>query len=72
MGKNAVDPVLAEVARLKKKHGEDYDTASLALAAWFQNNKATPSFGIGDFATSINMELTRKTTLPLQEAAGSI
>lgn len=44
VAKNAVAPVLAEVARLKNEHGEDYEAASVALATWFQNNKATPSF----------------------------
>ena len=44
VAKEAVAPVLAEVARLKDEMGEDYDGASRALGAWFQNNKATPSF----------------------------
>jgi adenine-specific DNA-methyltransferase len=44
IAKDAVDPVLAEVARLKKEFKDNYEAASTALAAWFQNNKATPSF----------------------------
>lgn len=44
IAKEAVEPVLKEVERLKKKHGEDYESASQSLAAWFINNKATPSF----------------------------
>jgi adenine-specific DNA-methyltransferase len=44
IAKEAVEPVLAEVARLKDRFGDDYDAASEALGAWFQNNKATPSF----------------------------
>lgn len=38
------EPVLTEVERLKKKYGEDYESASRDLGAWFQNNKATPAF----------------------------
>ena len=44
VAKAAVEPVLAEVARLKEQFGEDYNGASEALGAWFQNNKATASF----------------------------
>ncbi len=44
VAKDAVEPVLDEVTRLKDKYGEDYEAATNALAAWFQNNKATPSF----------------------------
>ncbi len=44
VAKDAVEPVLDEVTRLKEKYGDDYEAATLALAAWFQNNKATPSF----------------------------
>jgi adenine-specific DNA-methyltransferase len=42
--KDAAEPVLKEVTRLKKKHGEDYETASEELAGWFRANKANESF----------------------------
>jgi adenine-specific DNA-methyltransferase len=42
--KDAAEPVLKEVTRLKKKHGEDYETASEKLAGWFRANKANESF----------------------------
>jgi len=44
LSKDGVDPVLREVARLKAKHGEDFDAASEELAGWFRAMKATPSF----------------------------
>ncbi len=44
IAKQAVEPVLTEVTRLKAAFGDDHEGASRALAAWFQNNKATPSF----------------------------
>jgi adenine-specific DNA-methyltransferase len=43
--KEGVEPVLAEVKRLKKLYGDDYDSASRDLAGWFRAKKATPSFG---------------------------
>ena len=45
LAKEGVSPVLREVARLSKQHGNDFDSASEALAAWYRANKATPSFG---------------------------
>lgn len=42
--KEGVEPVLAEVDRLRKLHGDNYDAASKALAAWFRSMKSTPSF----------------------------
>jgi adenine-specific DNA-methyltransferase len=42
--KEGVEPVLKEVARLKKIHGADFDAASEALAGWYRASKATPSF----------------------------
>jgi adenine-specific DNA-methyltransferase len=44
LAKDAVEPVLKEVARLKKVHGEDYVSASSDLAGWFRANKAKPCF----------------------------
>ncbi|MQY50754.1 site-specific DNA-methyltransferase [Rhodocyclus tenuis] len=44
IAKDAAEPVLKEVARLKKKHGEDYETASEELAGWFRANKANECF----------------------------
>jgi len=44
VAKDGTEPVLKEVARLKKLHGEDYDSASEALAGWFRASKATSSF----------------------------
>jgi adenine-specific DNA-methyltransferase len=49
VGKEGVEPVLKEVARLKALHGEDYDAASEDLAGWFRAMKATPSFGLRRF-----------------------
>jgi adenine-specific DNA-methyltransferase len=47
--KEGVEPVLKEVERLKKKHGEDFDAASQELAGWYRAMKATPSFGLRRF-----------------------
>lgn len=47
--KEGVEPVLKEVERLKKEHGNEYDTASEELAGWFRAMKATPSFGLRRF-----------------------
>lgn len=44
LSKDGVAPVLREVARLKKKHGENFKEASEELAGWFRSMKATPSF----------------------------
>ena len=42
--KEGVEPVLAEVERLKQVHGSDFEAASTDLAGWFRAVKATPSF----------------------------
>ena len=42
--KTGVKPVLEEVERLRAKYGDDYESASADLAAWFRASKATPSF----------------------------
>ena len=44
-----VEPVFREVDRLRVIHGEDYESASAALAAWFRDQKATPSFALRRF-----------------------
>lgn len=44
LNKEGVEPVLREVARLKKLHGTDYAAASEDLAGWFRANKAKPAF----------------------------
>ncbi len=44
LNKEGVEPVLKEVARLKKLHGTDYGSASEDLAGWFRANKAKPAF----------------------------
>ena len=44
LNKEGVEPVLKEVARLKKLHGTDYASASEDLAGWFRANKAKPAF----------------------------
>ncbi len=49
IAKEGVDPVLKEVDRLRKIFRDDYDGASAALAAWFRDNKATPSFALRRF-----------------------
>jgi len=45
LAKSGVEPVLREAARLREIHGDNYDAASEALAAWYRANKSTPSFG---------------------------
>ncbi|MEO8316392.1 MAG: site-specific DNA-methyltransferase, partial [Pseudomonadota bacterium] len=47
--KEGVGPVLAEVARLREVHSENFDAASVDLAGWFRAMKATPSFGLRRF-----------------------
>lgn len=47
--KEGIEPVIKEVERLKKKHGEDFDAASQELAGWYRAMKATPSFGLRRF-----------------------
>jgi adenine-specific DNA-methyltransferase len=47
--KEGVDPVLKEVGRLQKLHGDDFEAASGDLAGWFRAMKATPSFGLRRF-----------------------
>lgn len=42
--KDAADVVLKEVARLKKLHGNDFESASRDLAGWFRANKANECF----------------------------
>jgi len=42
--KEGVEPVLAEVDRLKRVYGSDFEAASTDLAGWFRAMKATPSF----------------------------
>ena len=42
--KEGIEPVLAEVDRLKLLHGDDFDAVSSELAGWFRAMKATPSF----------------------------
>ncbi len=38
LAKSGVEPVLAEAKRLKAEHGDDYEGASVALAAWYRTN----------------------------------
>jgi adenine-specific DNA-methyltransferase len=47
--KEGVDTVLAEVARLREKHGVDFEAASGELAGWFRSMKASPAFGLRRF-----------------------
>ena len=47
--KDGVEPTLKEVERLKKIHGNDFETASEELAGWYRAMKATPSFGLRRF-----------------------
>ena len=47
--KDGIEPVLIEIARLKKQYGNDYESASVDLANWFKSMKATPSFGLRRF-----------------------
>jgi adenine-specific DNA-methyltransferase len=42
--KKAVEPVLKQAEQLKQFYGKDYESASEALATWFQNNKAKDFF----------------------------
>jgi len=49
IAKEGVDQVLSEVERLRKVHGEDFEAASAALAGWYRDNKATPSFQLRRF-----------------------
>ncbi|WP_324316038.1 site-specific DNA-methyltransferase, partial [Povalibacter sp.] len=44
LAKDGVDPILREVERLRVQYGDDFDSASADLAAWYRANKATPSF----------------------------
>lgn len=44
LAKDGVAPILREVERLKQQYGDDFDSASNDLAAWYRANKATPSF----------------------------
>lgn len=44
VAKDAAEPVLKEVARLKKKYGDDFEAASLDMAGWFRANKANECF----------------------------
>ena len=44
IAKDGIEPVLKEVNRLKKLHGEDYEAASADMAGWFRASKATESF----------------------------
>ena len=42
--KDGVEPVLREVSRLQRVHGDDHKAASDDLAGWFRANKAKPAF----------------------------
>jgi adenine-specific DNA-methyltransferase len=42
--KEAAEPVLREIERLKALHGENYEAASEDLAGWFRANKAKPFY----------------------------
>lgn len=42
--KEGVEPVLRETARLQREFAGKWDEASIAMAAWFQANKAKPLF----------------------------
>ena len=44
VAKDAAEPVLREIARLKKKYGDDFEAASLDMAGWFRANKANECF----------------------------
>ena len=50
IAKEGTEPVLKEVARLKKEHAGDYKSASKKLAGWFRAMKATQSFGLRRFS----------------------
>jgi adenine-specific DNA-methyltransferase len=47
--KDGVEPVLAEIERLRTKYGDNYTSASESLANWYRSMKATPSFGLRRF-----------------------
>ncbi|PUE07164.1 hypothetical protein B9Z51_14970 [Limnohabitans sp. T6-5] len=47
--KEGAEPVFAEVKRLKKLHGSDFETISKELAGWFRAMKAKPSFALRRF-----------------------
>ncbi|WP_291918064.1 site-specific DNA-methyltransferase [Limnohabitans sp.] len=47
--KEGAAPVFAEVKRLKKLHGSDFETISKELAGWFRAMKAKPSFALRRF-----------------------
>ena len=49
VAKTGVERVLKEVERLRQVHGDDLAAASAGLAAWFRDNKATPSFSLRRF-----------------------
>lgn len=42
--KEGIEPILREVQRLNKVHGNDFEKASEELAGWFRAMKAKPSF----------------------------
>ena len=44
IAKEGADPVLKEVKRLQEFYGDDFESASEALAGWFRASKATPAF----------------------------
>lgn len=44
VAKEGVEPVLAEVERLRTIHGDNFEAASKDLAGWFKANKANASF----------------------------
>jgi adenine-specific DNA-methyltransferase len=44
VAKQAVDPVLKEVARLESLHGGDFSSASKELSGWFRANKSSDSY----------------------------
>jgi adenine-specific DNA-methyltransferase len=47
--KEGVDEALAEISRIMKKHGADFDSASDELAGWYRSVKAKPAFGLRRF-----------------------
>lgn len=44
IAKVGIEPIMKEVARLKKEHGDDFDAQSDAMANWYKANKSTPSY----------------------------
>jgi adenine-specific DNA-methyltransferase len=44
IAKVGVEPILREVARLRKEFGDDFDAASEAMANWYKANKSKPSY----------------------------